>query len=48
MLTKDGIHTLANVFIVDPTQVDLLPQSCATQGFVAFDATQVEENNYHN
>jgi hypothetical protein len=39
MLTKDDIHTLANVVISDPTRVDLLPQSCVTLGFVVFDAT---------
>jgi hypothetical protein len=25
VLTKEGIHILANVIIVDPMQVDLLP-----------------------
>jgi hypothetical protein len=48
VFTKDDIHTLANVFIVDPTQVNLLPQSCAIQRFVAFNVAQVEERNYHN
>jgi hypothetical protein len=48
MLTKYDIHTLANVFIANPTQADLLPQSCATQRYVAFDAIQVKEKNYHN
>jgi len=28
---KDGIHTLTNVVITDPTWTDLLSQSCATQ-----------------
>jgi hypothetical protein len=37
VLTKDNICTLANVVIVDPTQIDLLPQSYIVQGFVAFD-----------
>jgi hypothetical protein len=35
MLTKNDIRTLANVVIVNPTRADLLPQSCATQRFVA-------------
>jgi hypothetical protein len=28
VLTKDGIHTLIDIVIVDQTRVDLLPQSC--------------------
>jgi hypothetical protein len=31
MLTKDGICTLIDIVITNPTQVDLLPRSCATQ-----------------
>jgi hypothetical protein len=34
MFTKNDIRILANIVIVDPTQADLLPQSCKTQGFV--------------
>jgi len=48
VLTKNGIHTLVNVVIVDPTWVNLLPQFCAIQGFVAFDVTQVKEKSYRN
>jgi hypothetical protein len=43
VFTKDGIHTLINVVIVDQTWVDLFLRSCATQGFVAFDLTQAKE-----
>jgi hypothetical protein len=43
MLIKDGICTLINVVIVDPTQVDLLPQSCTTQRFATSDATQAKK-----
>jgi hypothetical protein len=43
VLTKDGICTIANVVIVDPMRVDLLPQSCATQKFVAFDIVQAKK-----
>jgi hypothetical protein len=43
MLTKDGICTLVNVVIVEPIQTDLLPRSCATEGFVAYDAAQAKE-----
>jgi len=46
VLTKDGIHTLFDIFIVDPMWVDLFPRSCAIQKFVAFDATQAKEKNY--
>jgi hypothetical protein len=48
VFTKDGIHTLANIFSVDPTQVDLLPRFCATQRFYASNTTQAKERNYHN
>jgi hypothetical protein len=48
VLTKDGICILINIVIVDPTQMDLLPQSCATQRFVTFDVTQAKERNYRN
>jgi len=41
-------HTLVNVVIVDPMQVDLLLWSCATQGFVTSDGTQAKEKSYHN
>jgi hypothetical protein len=34
LLTKDDIHTLTNIFIADPMWADLLPKSCATQGYV--------------
>jgi hypothetical protein len=30
VLTKDGIHTLVNIVISDPTCVNLLPQFCTT------------------
>jgi hypothetical protein len=48
VLTKNGIRTLVDVVIVDPTRVDLLPRSCAIEGFVAFDVTQAKERSYHN
>jgi len=40
--------TLTNVVITDPTWIDLLPQSCATRGFVASDAIQANERSYYN
>jgi len=48
VLTKDGIHTLIDVVIVDPTQADLLHQSYTTQRFVAFEAVQAKEKSYHD
>jgi hypothetical protein len=47
MLTKNGICILADVVIVNPMQADLLPQFCATQKFVIFDAIQAKEKSYH-
>jgi hypothetical protein len=46
--TKNDIHTLANVVIVDPTQMDLLPQFFTIQGFVVSNAVQTKERSYHN
>jgi hypothetical protein len=45
-LDKDGIHTLVDIIIADPTWVDLFPQSYETQGFVAFDVVQTKERSY--
>jgi hypothetical protein len=45
---KNGIHTLVDVFIANPTQMDLLCQSCATRRFVASKRPQAKEKNYHN
>jgi hypothetical protein len=48
MFTKNGICTLVDVIIIDLTCIDLLPQSCAIQGFVTSDVTQAKERSYHN
>jgi hypothetical protein len=48
VFTKDDIGTSIDVVIVDPTQMDLLPQFYTTQGFVALDATQTKERSYYN
>ncbi len=37
VFTKDGIHTLTNVVITNPTHVDLLPRSRITQRFATLD-----------
>jgi hypothetical protein len=48
MFTKNGIPTLTKVIITNPIQVDLLFQSCATQGFVTSDVAQTKERSYCN
>jgi hypothetical protein len=48
VFTKYDIHTLVNVVNVDSTRINLLPWSCAIQGFVAFDMTQTKESNYRD
>jgi len=48
VLTKNGICTLIDVVIVNPTRADLLPRSCTIQGFVASDVTQAKERSYCN
>ncbi len=48
MLTKDDIHTLINIVIVDLMRVDLFPYSYITQGFVVLDLAQAKEMSYHN
>ncbi len=46
MLTKDDIHTLVDIIIIDPMWANLLPQTCETQRFVAFDAAQAKKKSY--
>jgi hypothetical protein len=48
LLTKDDIHTLVDVVIIDPMWTNLLFWFCTIQGFVAFDVIQVKEMNYCN
>jgi len=48
VFTKNGIHTVVDVVIANPTQVNLFFQSCTIQRFVAFNATQAKERGYHN
>ncbi len=48
VLTKNGIHTLANIVITNPTWMDLLSQSCATLRFAIFYVVQTKEFFYHN
>jgi hypothetical protein len=48
VLTKDDIRSLVNIVIVNPTRVNLLPRSCAIQGFDAFDVVQAKERTYRN
>jgi hypothetical protein len=48
MLSIDGIHTLANVVIVDPTTVDLVFQTASFHGVVTTMVTQAKEGFYHD
>jgi hypothetical protein len=48
VVTKDGIHTLTNVVIINPTRVDLFPWSYTTPGFTTSNASQAKEKNYHD
>ncbi len=48
MFTKDDIHTLDDIVIVDPTRAYLFPRSCAIQGFATLDVAQVKEKKYYN
>jgi hypothetical protein len=48
VLTKDDIHTLVDVVIIDPTQMDLFPRFYTTIGFDAFDAAQAKERSYYD
>jgi hypothetical protein len=47
VLTKDGIHNLANVIIIDPMGTNLF-RSCTTQGFATSNVAQAKEKNYRN
>jgi hypothetical protein len=46
VFAKKDICILADVIIVNPMQADLLPQSCATQIFVASNVAQAKERSY--
>ncbi len=48
MLLIDGICTLANVIIINPTQVDLVSQTTSFHRVVTKMVTQAKEGFYHN
>jgi hypothetical protein len=48
MFTKNGICTLADVVIVDPTQANLFCWSYATWRFAASKTIQATKKNYHD
>jgi hypothetical protein len=48
MLLIDGICTLANVVIINPTQVDLVSQTTSFHRVVTKMVTQAKEGFYHN
>jgi len=43
VLTKDGICTLDDVVITNLKWTDIIPQSCAIQGFIIFDVIQAKK-----
>ncbi len=45
---KDGICTLVDVVIANPTQTGLLVWFYTIQGFVASNAVQTKKRSYHN
>ncbi len=47
MLTKDEIHTLVDVVIVDPTQVDLFPQFCNSR-ICCFNVVKAKKKGCHD
>jgi hypothetical protein len=48
VFTKYGIHTLADIVIVDLMRTYLLPRSCTTQRFATFNAAPAKERSYRN
>jgi hypothetical protein len=46
LLTKDGIHTVVDVVITDPTWVYLLCWFYTTWGFVTFEVAQAKKKSY--
>jgi len=46
VLTKDGIHTLIEVVIVNPIRANVFPRSCIIKRFVDFDVTQTKKMSY--
>jgi hypothetical protein len=48
VFTKDGIHTLVDVVIVDPTQANLIHQSYTTRRFATFEVVQAKKGNYYD
>ncbi len=48
ILLVNGIHTLANVVIVNPTQADLVSLAALSHGVVVTLAIHVKEGFYHN
>jgi len=48
VFTKDGIRTLPNLVIVNPTWMNLFCQSCITWGFVASKVAQAKKKRYCN
>jgi len=48
VLSINGVHTLANVVIINPTRVDLVLQATFSYGVVMTITTQVKDGFYCN
>jgi len=48
VLTKNDIHTLADIVIAYLTWMDLLPWYCVIQRFIASDVVQAKERSYRD
>jgi hypothetical protein len=48
VLLVDGVHTLTNVVIANPTQVDLVSQVALFHGVAMIVAAQVKDGLYCN
>ncbi len=48
MLPIDGVHTLSNVIIIEPTRIDLVSQATISHGIEMTIMIQTKDDLYHN
>jgi hypothetical protein len=48
VLSIDGVHTLLNVIITNPTQIDLVSQATISRGIVMTIMIQTKNALYHD
>jgi hypothetical protein len=46
-MSQHCVHQ-TDIVIANPMWVDLFPQSCVTQRFIAFNVSQVKKKDHHN